>query len=89
MIDVFSVINGAAVISLTGLCYKMANDKSNKYRTTETCQLLHKENDLKVDTAKLLLEEKLITQKAEIIAIKENLLEIKNDVKEILKNGKK
>ena len=87
--DVYSTIGAVSTMSLVGLCYKMVSDKNNKYRTKETCILLHKENEIKVDTARLLLEEKMISQKADIIQIKTDIVEIKSDVKEILKNGQK
>lgn len=81
MIDVFSVINGTAVLTLTGLCWQMSRDKNSKYVPKETCSLIHRESGLKIDTTRNILENK-------IIELKDDIREIKADVKKLLLNGK-
>ncbi len=79
--DVFSIINGAAVISLTGLCFKMSNDKNGKYVYKDICNISREKTEIKIETIRNILENR-------IIELKDDIIEIKIDVKEILRNGK-
>jgi len=80
--EIFSLIDAGATLSLVGLCYSMAHDKNGKYVPKSECSLIHKESEIKIDATRNILENK-------IIDIKDNLTEIKADVKELLRNGKK
>ncbi len=82
MIDVFGIIGAGSTLTLVALCYKLSSDKNGKYVHKETCDLLHKENKLAVDNARNIMETK-------ILAIKDDVIEIKADVKELLRNGKR
>ena len=80
--DVFSVVGAGSTLALVGLCYKMASDKNGKYVRKDLCDVTHRESDIKIEGAKVLADSKFL-------ALKEDIIEMKADIKEILKNGKK
>lgn len=80
--DIFSLIGAGSTLSLVGLCYKMSVSKNGRYVPKEVCDVVHRESQIKLDATRNILENK-------IIELKDDILEMKADVKEILKNGKK
>jgi hypothetical protein len=80
--DIFSTIGASSTLALVGLCYKMASDKNGKYVRKDVCDVSHRESDIKIEGAKMLADSKFL-------ALKEDIVEMKADIKEILRNGKK
>ena len=81
MLDIFSLIGAGSTLSLVGLCYKMASDKNGKFISKDVCDFKHEETKVRLDAARNILESK-------IISLKEDITEIKADVKFIRNNGK-
>lgn len=79
--DVFNLVGAGSTLVLVGLCYRLANDKNGKYVKKEICEVLHKETKTESNAAKNILENK-------ISELKDDILEIKADVKQILRDGK-
>jgi len=79
--DIFSLIGAGSTLTLVGLCYKMANDKNGKYVKKEVCDVVHRESAIKIEATRNILENK-------IIELKDDIIEIKADVKTLLRNGK-
>jgi hypothetical protein len=75
--DIFNWIGAASTLSLVGLCYKMANDKNGKYVPRESCEHIHKQSEIKIDSVRNILENK-------IIELKDDVIEIKGDIKILL-----
>jgi hypothetical protein len=76
--DIFSLIGAGSTLTLVGLCYKMSNDKNGKYILKDVCNLKHRESEIKIDAVRNMLENK-------IIELKDDIIEVKSDVKELLK----
>ena len=75
--DIFSLIGAGSTLALTGLCYKMSTDKNGHYVKKDVCDVLHRETAIKLEASRNILENK-------IIDLKDDLVEIKADVKSLL-----
>ena len=71
------MVGAGCTLTLTGLCYKMANDRNGKYVPREICDVIHRESQVKVEATRNILENK-------IVELKDDLVEIKADVKTLL-----
>lgn len=79
MIDIFSLIGAGSTLTLVGLCYKLSrenNGKLNEFVRKDVCSAEMQDHSNR-DTE---LKEK-------IIGIKDDIAEIKADVKELIKAG--
>ena len=81
MIDLFGLIGAGSTLTLVGLCYKMSTERNSKYVSKDVCDLSHKQSEIRIDAVRNILENK-------IIDLKDDLTEIKSDVKTLLRNGK-
>lgn len=82
MTDIFSWISAGSTLTLVGLCYKLSSDKNGKYVHKDVCDVIHREGQIKVEAVRNILENK-------ILELKDDVVELKNDVKQVLLNQAK